>query len=173
MMPGERGRFVIKKKAYNDFDSVGGAGKGTLFVGAAPLSELAFTRTFDTIVLCSQDFQPAADQFPGVEIIRAPMADDELTPQQLERAQAAARAVAVRITAGKTVLVTCMAGVNRSAFVAALALVMTTGKPGWWALNHIRATRRPRSGAFMPLSNSDFAGYLMTISGVKPAGKVS
>lgn len=172
-MVGERGRYTIKQKAYNDFDAVGGAGRGSLFVGAAPLPELAFTRTFDTIVFASKDFQPPAEQYPGVEIIRAPMADGELTPRQVEVAQAAAKAVAVRVAAGKTVLVTCVAGVNRSAFIAALALVMTTGKPGWWALNHIRARRQPRSTAMMPLANSDFAGYLMTISGVKPAGKVS
>lgn len=161
-----------KAAAYRDFDKI----YGNLYVGAYPDPEkLAFTRKFDTIVLAAVELQPPTDLFAsGTEIIRAPMKDGELTARQELAARMAAQAVADRLRQGKSVLVTCAAGVNRSALIAAMAVVMVTGRPGWWALNHLRATRRPRSTIPLTvLQNSEFAGYLLTITGVKQAVRAS
>lgn len=57
------------------------------------------------------------------------------------------------------VLVTCQAGINRSALVAGLALVKAYGYPGSLALREIQANRRNRT--HIALCNTDFADYLV------------
>ena len=62
-------------------------------------------------------------------------------------------------------LVTCALGVNRSALVAALAMILLAHKPGWWAIEQIRQKRTPRARAMLPLSNSSFVDYLRSLGG--------
>lgn len=97
-----------------------------LWIGAAPpqgdlLSELGF----DALVLCARQYQPAKGRFPGVEVYHAGFRDTEdVTPDELRLAVKAAQWTSRRLRKGKKVLVTCMAGLNRSGLVTALSLAM-------------------------------------------------
>ncbi len=87
----------------------------------------------DVIVLCAEELQfekgdPFLDEFE--EIIRAPNDDAVLTRQQLAIAVSAAHKVVEHFKRGKTILVTCAQGRNRSGLVNAMALHMITGRPG-------------------------------------------
>lgn len=58
--------------------------------------------------------------------MRCPLPDSDLTTAQVRAALSAGRAVAQHLHAGKSVLVTCAMGINRSALVAGLALGLVT-----------------------------------------------
>lgn len=95
-----------------------------LWVGAAPPFDRHLPE-FDTLVLCAQEIQPKVIAFRGT-VLRYPIPDGELTPPQTRLALAAGRQVANALHGGKTVLVTCAMGINRSALVAGLALGLVT-----------------------------------------------
>jgi len=94
-------------------------------------------RGFDVLVLCAF-FQPPAEEFPGVQIIRVPMRDMLAFPRV---AFAAGKLVAAHLAVGHRVLVTCEQGINRSGLVSALALWYLTGKPGVDCLWQVQMTR--------------------------------
>lgn len=82
----------------------------------------------DCLVLCAKELvelQPVDEALPDfTELLRCPLRDVENPePELMELATATAREVAARIMTGKTVLVMCSEGVNRSGLVAALALL--------------------------------------------------
>lgn len=88
---------------------------------------------FKVLVLCAQEWQPAAHQFQGVRVIYAPNDDDPTrmpTREELLIAVRAARDVAQAVRDGQKVLVTCWQGWNRSGLVSALALYLLTGSSG-------------------------------------------
>lgn len=97
-----------------------------LWVGAAP----PFDRDlpdFDILVLCAREIQPPPEAMAFTkQVIRVPLPDAVLTVDEQRRALQAARWVAEALAAGRRVLVTCRAGLNRSALVASLALGMVT-----------------------------------------------
>jgi protein-tyrosine phosphatase len=106
---------------------------------------------FDVVVLCAKEYQNAS--FPGSEVMRVPLDDSGPPPTQEEVQQAlrVAERVKRRIQNGKTVLVTCHAGLNRSGFVSGLTLVNL-------GLSSSEAIRRVRDARGMfALSNSHFA----------------
>jgi protein-tyrosine phosphatase len=70
----------------------------------------------------------------------------------------ASNAVAGYLRRGKRVLVTCQAGINRSALVAGLAMVKAYGYTGEHALREVQANRR--SADHLALCNPAFAEYL-------------
>jgi len=127
-----------------------------LYVGSVPMSSLRWH--FDTVVLCAEENQ---DIDTDIETIRAPLDDGRVTPQLRRTALWAARKVVKHLKAGKRVLVTCTAGINRSSLVAALAL-MQLGTPAGLAISTIRQRRRP-PGGFTPLSNYHFEAWLRTL----------
>lgn len=131
-----------------------------LFQGGYPLSNPA-EDGFDALVLCAEEYQPEAEHFPGVEVIHAPMVDDQIDLETIERASVAAAKVADLVRDGKArkVLVTCAAGKNRSGLVAGLILHDLYGLSGGEAVAVIRA-KRP--GA---LSNDSFAEFLSELPG--------
>ncbi len=90
-----------------------------------------------------------------------PLEDVALTPKQAGLALKAAAEVARELFAGKRVLVTCMAGINRSAFVAGLAMTIRWKCTGAEAIKRIRANRKPPDGS-MALRNHTFANFLAT-----------
>lgn len=91
-----------------------------LWQGGAPATGESVTA--DLLVLCAQEYQPHRQQFPRTHVVRARMADHMPTPRELSEAVTAAREVVQAIKRGKCVLVTCMAGLNRSGLVTGLAL---------------------------------------------------
>ena len=114
---------VARKKqttSYADVSSVA----PRLWVGSRPPVELEIPGV-DVLVLCAQEIQPPTMKFRG-KIIRCPLPAAELTRDEVNRALIASRAVAEALVAKKRVLSTCAMGLNRSAFVAALALGRVT-----------------------------------------------
>lgn len=111
-----------------------------LYVGAAP--DPGKYEAFQTIVLCAEEYQPPATAFPGSKVIHAPF-QDTLAPsdEEIETAISAALQVVRALRAGDRVLVTCRAGQNRSAFVAALAMRRHWRMPSEKIIRDIRAAR--------------------------------
>lgn len=129
----------------------------TLYQGAAPpYGDLVARKGFDVLVLTATD-NANPIFYHNVSVIVAPGDDDE-RPHRLQRFlpawEQAGVDVAAAVNEGKKVLVTCMAGQNRSGLVAAIALNRMTGWSGQVCLDHIRS-RRP-----FALSNKTFADYV-------------
>jgi hypothetical protein len=118
---------------------------------------------FDVVVLCAVELQDL--KFP-CHVVKAPLDDAKPTPKEIQTALSAARTINVMRKRGKRVLVTCAAGVNRSAFIAALALMMA-GDSAQMAISKIREHRRPPIG-LTPLSNVHFVSVLKHL-GMRPA----
>lgn len=127
-----------------------------LWIGSAPTHGMDMP-DFDVLVLCAEEFQPDRTQFHGVTI-RCPIPDAVLDNSQLARALIAAKATAEGLAVGRRVLVTCMAGLNRSAFVAALALGRLTRKGADEVISIVRTRRHPQA-----LSNQYFVTILRHI----------
>lgn len=134
-----------------------------LWVGSSPPLELA-KEGFDLSVLCAVEDQTPRD----IETFHVPLIDVEKKPdvEVLGMAFAAAVRINDARSAGQRVLVTCVAGVNRSAFVAALALV----RGGWTpegAIEKIRERRVPQVD-MTPLCNRVFERLVYVIMGKRP-----
>lgn len=110
----------------------------------------------DVLVLCAMEHQDAR-LYPGLTVIKARGVDDtrlHLVLPYIPLWQNAARQVVQHLRAGKTVLVTCMQGWNRSGMVSAHVLRELTGAPGSQIVEHIQR-RRPNA-----LCNPTFVQYL-------------
>lgn len=93
---------------------------------------------------------------PGVEHLVAEIPDRPLTADQIDAVRQAAHTAARAVEAGRTVLVRCRSGYNRSGLVVAQALVLL----GHEAVPAIRLVRRRRSP--WALNNRTFQDYLTT-----------
>ena len=128
-----------------------------LWIGSLPPDQLA-QHGFDVVVLCAREHQ---DLQMDVITLRVPLDDQEgvkIDPMDMGMALLAAQEVNKYRATGFRVLVTCAAGVNRSSFVAGLALIFS----GWTApgaIQRIRDNRRPPIG-LTPLCNKQFANLL-------------
>jgi len=115
---------------------------GNLYQGGAPQVGHAVREAgFDALVLCAMEYQP--NDFPGVKVFHAPNDDSGQPPDgfQVMVARLAAEAVVRELGAGKKVLVTCMAGRNRSGLVNGMALIKL-GRPVDAVIARIRERRR-------------------------------
>ena len=132
-----------------------------LHQGSAPpgntvLMELGFS----AVVLCAIENQPPASKFEGIDVLYAPNDDNPLrapTRDELLIAVDAAKQVAQRVQDGQKVLVTCMAGLNRSGLVNAFALHILTGWSGPRCVQQVQAKRQAA------LSNRQFVRVLSRI----------
>lgn len=117
---------------------------------------------FDTLVLCASEYQPHGGLFAVAETLHAPMDDefDHMTLGRGKEAVFAARAVVKRLEAGSRVLVTCLAGRNRSGLVCALALCF--GRPRMSAKEAVRLVRAARGGN--ALANPFFVRFLESLT---------
>jgi protein-tyrosine phosphatase len=104
------------------------------------------------LVLCANDYQYAADQFPGVSlVVHAPFFDMvKAPPQTWDIAEKAAERVAQCHRQGHKILVTCMAGLNRSGLVTAWAIHKIKGWDGQACATIVRQRRRPAAQAWDP-----------------------
>ena len=100
------------------------------------------------LVLCAKGYEPPASAFPGVEVVYALNQDtfNGVSREQLAVAIHAARDVAAAVRAGRKVLVTCWAGLNRSGLVSALALHLLTGRSGSWCIGAVQHGRQHALG---------------------------
>lgn len=125
--------------------------------GYPPVGNALKDAGVDVLVLCARE-NADASKYEGLIVIVAPGDDDE-RPQMLASTidvwKAAAHDVARHVREGRVVLVTCMAGHNRSGLVTALALRELTGWPGEKIIQHIQDRRL---GA---LYNDTFVDYII------------
>lgn len=126
-----------------------------LWVGSSPQSSLA-GQGIDLLVLCAMEDQGARD----VPTLRVPLDDSEapMSRAHIVMAVDAARQINRYRANGRRVLVTCRAGVNRSSFVAAIALI-DSGWTASGAIDAIRDNRKPLNG-MVPISNRRFEAML-------------
>jgi len=127
---------------------------GRLWQGSAPLGARdrgIVSEQFDVLVLAAEEFQPTATEFPGMHVVHAPFRDEPITPEAMAIAMRAARIVARRLIRGDRVLVTCLAGWNRSGLISALSLREATGASGKTVADVVQS-RRPNAlinGSFL------------------------
>lgn len=139
---------------------------------------------FDTLVLCASELQPCPVgsvthrtacavagevvdfEFPGVEVVMAPMedvdAEGQPTAEEVALAREAAARTLIALSHGRRVLVSCQAGRNRSGLVSALILVERYGLSGRTAAEVVRLRRK------CALTNDAFSAYL---NGVRAPAK--
>lgn len=128
-----------------------------LWIGSAPDADKDLGACgFDTVVLCAEEYQPRG-AFGSARVLHAGFDDAQMDARTAHVAMRAAEEVARRWRRGERVLVTCMAGRNRSGLVSALALCLIGGVSGKQALRHVQMMR-PTS-----LANPDFAKFLTTL----------
>lgn len=114
------------------------------------------------IVLAAEEYQLPEAQFPGTEVLHAPLDDDPTRPlreDEIVMALRAADRVARRLRAGRRVLVTCALGLNRSALVAALAMRAVYGMKPDEIIERIRRAR-----GRWALSNPNFEKLIRVVS---------
>jgi hypothetical protein len=125
-----------------------------LWQGGYPIAGLE-SEGINVVVLCARELQPesefASGFLPGVEVICCPMDDVEGGPT--------AQTIVERLEQGKRVLVTCVAGRNRSGLVNALVLILRRGVSG------ISATMRIQAARPLALTNQSFCSFLSKIPG--------
>lgn len=128
-----------------------------LYQGAwPPFGDQLAKRGFDVLVLCAEENQHD-ELYVGLNVICAPGEDNsnpDVMSQFLPTWILAAQRAAQQVKAGKKVLVTCMAGLNRSGMVTAMALHLLTGWSGADVVEHIQASRADA------LCNPTFAQWL-------------
>ena len=121
-----------------------------LYLGGAPRT----CGKFDAVVLAAYELQNIPLE---CLVLHAPLDDAVPTQKEVKTALQAAKAVRLLRRQGKKVLVTCAQGINRSALIVALSLMMD-GASASEAIHKIRSRRR---GTMMPpLSNRAFVKTL-------------
>lgn len=160
-------------KPYADYDPI----YTNLYQGSYPKLNAELLKKFDIVVYCAMEQQPTDAAIkaalkpldPGTrknkQVIKFPMDDDPYQPIEapLNRqliAQALQLASALR--AGRTVLITCMMGMNRSGLLSAMTLMAASGCSGKAALDTIRTGRRPMDDGTRALFNPMFARFVET-----------
>jgi protein-tyrosine phosphatase len=134
-----------------------------LWVGGLPTDFESVDKNFDALVLAAkqhQDFFPV-HKFPGTYVLHVPLDDAKPSREEKVMALQAGLKVYELNKEGKKVLVTCAAGVNRSAMIAAMAMIIG-GVSADEAIKRIRKRRHPVSGA-MPLFNTHFVKLLQDV----------
>lgn len=105
-----------------------------LFMGGKPPTGAAVRdHGFHVLVLCASEHQIPAVHFPGVEVLHIALKDDSSKPvsdTEWATIEHTAKRVMRRLRAGRRVLVTCAAGLNRSGVITAAALHYLTGHAG-------------------------------------------
>lgn len=134
--------------------------QGELYQGSLPQQGQHVRRAgFDVLVLCAEEYQPDDYLFPGVRVVRLPMADIpvRLTPREVRTLRMAARDLAYALKRGDRVLVTCAAGLNRSGLVTAATMLEQGSATPAEAIRRIRAARGP-----LALHNPAFVHAIVT-----------
>jgi protein-tyrosine phosphatase len=129
-----------------------------IWVGSVPrVRGGPLLKIFTHVVLCAEEFQFPAEEFTEHTIVHCPFEDEDtvMGAKTMAMVFSTARAVAEAQAAGGSILVTCAAGRNRSALVAALAMRMLGVEP-WIAIEKIRARRSPQC-----LSNTCFQRIIL------------
>ncbi|MEV6206087.1 dual specificity protein phosphatase family protein [Kitasatospora sp. NPDC051914] len=122
---------------------------------AGGLRPVVVDREFDLVVSLAS--RPGHGPHRAVEHLLAEIPDGPLSAEEIERVQSAARTAACAVRDGRTVLVRCHHGLNRSGLVVAQALIESAGLDARSAVALVRERRSPRA-----LNNETFVHYLTT-----------
>lgn len=117
-----------------------------LWVGSKPpKGEFLHKNGYTHVVLCSPDYQLPAKDFPNVNVIHCPFEDNNniINAHTLNLVFVTAKLVAEAHKASGKILVTCYAGLNRSALLAALALKILRYS-SFFAIESLRENRSKR-----------------------------
>lgn len=126
--------------------------------GCPPPGDTLARQGWKSLVLCAEEWTNAG-LYQDIEVLCAPNQDNGLlTQKQWERARSAARWVARRIEQNQKVLVTCMAGLNRSGLVTALVLHERMGWCGARCVSHVKQARDE-----FALTNPAFVNALLSL----------
>lgn len=136
-----------------------------LWIGGEPPADRDLPM-FDVLVLCAQEVQPDPVAFTR-QVVRVPLPDAALSDVELRRALHGGQEVAQALSRGRRVLVTCYAGLNRSALVAALGLGLVTRMSATEIILRIRDRRAPAA-----LHNPHFCSYLQRFIGAGRGNKI-
>lgn len=128
-----------------------------LWVGGKPPFDVDMPQ-FDVLVLCARELQPERLAFHG-HVIRCPIPDAVLANTEIAMVLRTATAVAKALLAGKRVLVTCSAGINRSCLVASFALRNLTRMPATEVILLMKSRRHADA-----LFNQHFQALLRTLT---------
>lgn len=134
-------------------------------------------RGIGIVALAAHDAQPTKEDVehikrsqPGLSLILCPFddtEDDSALPGIVQKADAVAKRLVQRLGEGKTALVTCAVGRNRSGLISALALRYMLGITGAEAADRVRDARRPDlPHGEEALSNRTFLRYLRALPAV-------
>lgn len=153
MAPSPIGTQHVAVAPYTDFSNVAPPSSSMkLYVGSKPPPDRELA--FDVVVLCAEEYQPTRMTFRG-ELVHCPIPDDVLDKAQIRLTLDTAAKVVAAIASKQRVLVTCRAGLNRSALVAAMALAKLTRMTAPEIMIHLRAKRDPDC-----MFNPHFQSYL-------------
>lgn len=158
--PGRRGGWIsaeVRRRRLADIEthldiscitppSAGGRVNGprrSLWVGGRPPLDRDIPG-FDVLALCAREIQPERPVFHGI-VVRCPITDGLLSSYEVGLVVSSARIVADALRARRRVLVTCAAGLNRSALVASLALAQITRLTADDLIRIMRARRHPNA----------------------------
>lgn len=144
---------------YDDFDLIA----PRLAQGAYPEPPSEAFMHFDVVVFCAKELQPRNVKHHSNQVaVFCPMDDDPYRPIDQKSAQVIhglSRKLSSYIQSGKSVLVTCAQGMNRSGLITGLTMVYL-GWSGVDAVQTIRAKRRQSDG-MTALFNPIFAQYVI------------
>ena len=129
-----------------------------LWIGSAPPFDRPLSG-IDVLVLCAREIQPRGTKIAPA-IMHVPLPDSALTEYETASAVMGGRHLARHLAAGRTALVTCAMGRNRSALVAGLALGCLTRMSADQIIDLIRAKR-----SVSALSNPHFVKLLQDTIG--------
>lgn len=134
-----------------------------LGMGGAILKPEEAFEEFDILVFCAGEYQPhvSLPDDKAKRIVRVPYDDtlEALTPSVHRMLNKAADELCFEHKNGKKVLITCMAGRNRSGLLTALVLMKRFGFSGAQAIQMVKERR----GDFA-LTNSAFNSYLLSLT---------
>jgi protein-tyrosine phosphatase len=135
-----------------------------LYIGSKPpLGTAVADNGFDVLVLCAREYQPRLHNFPGLSaVIHAPLDDDKLTTKEIDIAYMTAMEVHDHVLEEDRVLVTCMAGRNRSGLICTMALHLLTCCEPRQCIMHVKKNRVGIDGG-EALSNPNFVNFLKNI----------
>lgn len=114
---------------------------GELWQGSRPpVGEQLAASGIDVLALTAEEFQPPADAFPGVRVLRLPLSDSEerWSLARIRKLKKLARELAGYIRSGARALVTCSEGRNRSGLVSAYVLRRLTPLAPYNIVSYIR-----------------------------------
>lgn len=134
-----------------------------LGMGGAVLKPEEAFEEFDILVFCAGEYQPhvSLPDDKDKRIVRVPYDDSSaaLTSSVLRMLHKAADELTFEHKEGKQVLITCMAGRNRSGLLTALVLMKRFGFSGAQAIEMVKERR----GDFA-LTNPAFNSYLLSLT---------